>query len=138
MTSNLGSEYILNKDPNVDTLLDQELKRTFKPEFLNRIDEIITFKPLDKDTQLKIVSKMLKILQNRLKEEHFNVEFSEKCKEHIIDVSYSFEYGARPIKRFIQREIETLLAKAIISEEIKPNVKYVLDVLGDKFVIRNE
>ena len=135
MTSNLGSEYLLHGE---NEKVQELLKDSFRPEFLNRIDEIITFKPLDKDTQLKIVSKMLKILQNRLKEEHFNIEFSEKCKEHIIDVSYSFEYGARPIKRFIQREIETLLAKAIISEEIKPNVKYVLDVLGDKFVIRNE
>ena len=132
MTSNLGSELLLNGE--VDKA-HELLKNSFRPEFLNRIDEIITFKPLDKDTQLKIVTKMLKILQNRLKEEHYNVEFSDRCKEHIINVSFSFEYGARPIKRFIQREVETILAKAIIEEKILPNVRYIVDVAGDNFVI---
>ncbi len=132
MTSNLGSELLLNGE--VDKA-HELLKNSFRPEFLNRIDEIITFKPLDKDTQLKIVTKMLKILQNRLKEEHYNVEFSDRCKEQIINVSFSFEYGARPIKRFIQREIETILAKAIIEEKILPNVRYIVDVAGDNFVI---
>ncbi len=132
MTSNLGSELLLNGE--IDKA-HELLKSSFRPEFLNRIDEIITFKPLDKDTQLKIVTKMLKILQNRLKEEHYNVEFSDRCKEHIINVSFSFEYGARPIKRFIQREVETILAKAIIEEKILPNVRYIVDVAGDNFVI---
>ena len=132
MTSNLGSELLLNgKTEEAHELL----KNSFRPEFLNRIDEIITFKPLDKDTQLKIVTKMLKILQNRLKEEHYNIEFTQRCKEHILNISFSFEYGARPIKRFIQREVETILAKAIISEKIMPNVKYSVDVVNDNFVI---
>ena len=132
MTSNLGSELLLNgKNDEVMNLL----KSSFRPELLNRIDEIITFKPLTKEVQFKIVEKMLRILQNRLKEEHINVIFTDRSKEYIIDKSYSFEYGARPIKRFIQREVETVLAKAIISETILPNVKYEVDIVNEKFVI---
>ncbi len=132
MTSNLGSELLLNgKNDEVMNLL----KSSFRPELLNRIDEIITFKPLTKEVQFKIVEKMLRILQNRLKEEHINVTFTDRSKEYIIDKSYSFEYGARPIKRFIQREVETALAKAIISETILPNVKYEVDIVNEKFVI---
>ncbi len=132
MTSNLGSELLLNgKNDEVMNLL----KSSFRPELLNRIDEIITFKPLTKEVQFKIVEKMLRILQNRLKEEHINVTFTDRSKEYIIDKSYSFEYGARPIKRFIQREVETVLAKAIISETILPNVKYEVDIVNEKFVI---
>ena len=132
MTSNLGSELLLNgKNDEVMNLL----KASFRPELLNRIDEIITFKPLTKEVQFKIVEKMLRILQNRLKEEHINVVFTDRSKEYIIDKSYSFEYGARPIKRFIQREVETVLAKAIISETILPNVKYEVDIVNEKFVI---
>ena len=132
MTSNLGSELLLNgKNDEVMNLL----KSSFRPELLNRIDEIITFKPLTKEVQFKIVEKMLRILQNRLKEEHINVTFTDRSKEYIIDKSYSFEYGARPIKRFIQREVETVLAKAIISETILPNVKYKVDIVNEKFVI---
>ena len=132
MTSNLGSELLLNgKNDEVMNLL----KASFRPELLNRIDEIITFKPLTKDVQFKIVEKMLRLLQNRLKEEHIYVNFTDRCKEYIIDKSYSFEYGARPIKRFIQREVETVLAKSIISESILPNVKYEVDIANEKFVI---
>ena len=135
MTSNLGSELLLNGE---EEKAQELLKASFKPEFLNRIDEIITFKPLSRDTQLKIVDKMLRLLQNRLKEEHFNVNFSDRCKEYIIETSYSFEYGARPIKRFIQREIETTIAKAIINEKILPNVKYIVDNVNGEFIIREE
>ena len=135
MTSNLGSELLLNGE---EGKAQELLKASFRPEFLNRIDEIITFKPLSKETQLRIVDKMLRLLQNRLKEEHYNVNFSDRCKEFIIDTSYSFEYGARPIKRFIQRDIETIIAKAIISEKILPNVKYVCDNVNGEFMIREE
>ena len=133
MTSNLGSEYLLNGEEKEAMNL---LKTTFRPEFLNRIDEIIIFKPLSKETQYKIVEKILSILQLRLKQEHIEVEFSDKAKGYIINSSYSHEYGARPIKRFIQREIETVLAKAIISGEIIPNTKYLVDVENEKIIIK--
>jgi len=133
MTSNLGSEYLLNGEEKEAMNL---LKTTFRPEFLNRIDEIIIFKPLSKETQYKIVEKILSILQLRLKQEHIEVEFSDKAKGYIINSSYSHEYGARPIKRFIQREIETVLAKAIISGEIIPNTKHLVDVENEKIIIK--
>ena len=133
MTSNLGSEFLLNgKEKEAMDLL----KNKFRPEFLNRIDEIVIFKPLTKEVQYKIVEKMLEILQNRLRQEHINLEFSDRIKAFIINNSYSHEYGARPIKRFIQREIETIIAKAIISGEIVPNVQQLVDVENDKIFIK--
>lgn len=133
MTSNLGSEYLLNNQEDEVTKL---LKETFRPEFLNRIDEIIIFKPLTKEVQYKIVEKMLGLLQNRLKEEHINIEFTDRLKGFIINNSYSFEYGARPIKRFIQREVETTLARNIVSGKIDVNHLYYVDVENDKIVIK--
>ena len=124
MTSNLGSEYLLdNHKEEVDALVHQ----TFKPEFLNRIDEIIYFNPLDKDAQLKIVDKMLNILNNRLKENYYSVEFTDKVKQYILDSAYSYQFGARPLKRFIQNEIETKIAKSIIKGEITTKDKYLVD-----------
>ncbi len=133
MTSNLGSELLLNGKETEATNL---LKSKFRPEFLNRIDEIVIFKPLTKEVQFKIVEKMLTLLQIRLKQEHIDLEFSDKTKAFIINSSYSHEYGARPIKRFIQREIETLIAKAIIGGEIEPNHPYWVDVENDKICIK--
>ncbi len=123
MTSNLGSELLLEgKEKEVDGILHA----TFKPEFLNRIDEIVYFKPLDKDTQKKIVVKMLSLLQKRLSESYYEIDFDNSVVDYIIDSSYSPTYGARPIKRFIQNKIETLLAMKIISQEISINKRYVL------------
>jgi len=133
MTSNLGSEYLLeNKKEEVDNLLHH----TFKPEFLNRIDEIIYFSPLSKEVCLKIVDKMLNELSNRLKDNNINISYSSSLKEYIINSSYSPIYGARPIKHFISKNIETLLAKEIISSNIKPNDKIELDYKDNKIIIR--
>ena len=130
MTSNLGSEYLLNNERDkVDVLLHQ----TFKPEFLNRIDEIVYFSPLNKDTQSKIVDKMLNNLNNRLKESYFSFEFSDKLKEWILESAYSPIYGARPIKRFIQNRVETFIANKIIAQEVDTSHKYLIDY--DKDVI---
>jgi len=123
MTSNLGSSEILDGHPE---LVEKILHSTFKPEFLNRIDEIVYFNYLSKDVQLKIVDKMLSNLKNRLENEYFIVDFNEDLKSWIIDSSYSKEFGARPIKRFIQHNIESFLAKKIIGGELKPKKKYVL------------
>ena len=132
MTSNLGSDLLLNdKRDEVDELLHQ----TFKPEFLNRIDEIVYFNPLSRDVQYKIVDKMLNILNNRLKENYYSFEFTNELKKHIIDESYSFEFGARPIKRYIQSEIETVIARAIISGNVDTKHKYIVDY-KDKIFIR--
>ncbi len=130
MTSNLGSEYLLNNErEKVDALLHQ----TFKPEFLNRIDEIVYFSPLNKETQSKIVDKMLNNLNSRLKESYYSFEFSDALKEWILDSAYSPIYGARPIKRFIQNKVETIIANKIISQEVDTEHKYLVDY--DKDVI---
>lgn len=135
MTSNLGSEYLLD---NKTEVVDDLLRKTFKPEFLNRIDEIVMFKPLSKDVQLKIVDKMLNLLKLRLETNKYNIDFSDNAKNYIIENGYSHEYGARPIKRFIQKEIETEIAKAIIAGEIKENQKYLIDVINNNLIIKNK
>ena len=86
------------------------LHQTFKPEFLNRIDEIVYFSPLSKETQSKIVDKMLNNLNDRLKESYYSFEFSDALKSWILNSAYSPIYGARPIKRFIQNKVETVIA----------------------------
>ena len=133
MTSNIGSEYLLNNERDkVDALLHQ----TFKPEFLNRIDEIVYFSPLSKDTQGKIVDKMLNNLNNRLKESYYSFEFSDGLKKWILESSYSPIYGARPIKRFIQNKVETTIANKIISQEVDTKSKYLVDYQNDEVVVK--
>lgn len=125
MTSNLGSEYLLKgeKEP-VEALLHN----TFKPEFLNRIDEIVYFDPLSKEVQLKIVDKMLNELKQRLNENYYSFEFSDKLKLYILDEAYDPNFGARPIKRFIQNVIETPIAKSIVKQEVNTKDKYLVDI----------
>ena len=136
MTSNLGSEYILNKDPNVDTLLDQELKHTFKPEFLNRIDEIITFDSLSKDTIYEILDNIIKNIEDRLKDKQIKITLTDKAKKHIIDNSYNESFGARPIKRYVSKNIESLIANNIISDNIKFNSTITIDVDNNTYIIK--
>lgn len=135
MTSNLGSEYILRGEKNK---VEELLHRTFKPEFLNRIDEIVHFNPLSKDTQLKIVDKMLNELKGRLESQYYSVEFSNSLRKWILDSSYTPNFGARPIKRFIQDKIETSLATAIIKGEIDTKSKFFVDVNNGIVVISKE
>ena len=132
MTSNLGSESILEGHrQEVETLLH----RTFKPEFLNRIDEIVYFNPLSKDTQLLIVEKMLSELQKRLQEQYFTVSFTKGLEHYILDSAYSPEFGARPLKRFIQDKVETVLATAIIDGSMSTKKTYVVDWRDNKIRI---
>ncbi|MDY6094238.1 MAG: AAA family ATPase [Candidatus Enteromonas sp.] len=128
MTSNLGSSLLLKGDKNGANEL---LHRTFKPEFLNRIDEIVYFSPLGKEVQKKIVEKMLQELSVRLQEQYYSVSFSEGIKEWVLNESFSEEFGARPLKRFIQDRIETFLAEAIIRGEMSTKEKYELTLKKD-------
>ncbi len=133
MTSNVGSEEILEgKEDQIEAILH----RTFKPEFLNRIDEIVYFDYLNKDVQLKIVDKMLNDLKSRLENEYYVVDFTDSLKQHILDESYSKEFGARPIKRYIQHNVETILARKIIDESIKPKQKYLVDYENGEIVVK--
>ena len=134
LTSNLGSKMLLDGNKaGVDALLRQ----TFKPEFLNRIDEIVYFNPLGKDVQKAIVQKMLGELSARLEERYYSVSFAPGVIDYVLEESYSPEYGARPIKRFIQDKIETFLAEKIIRGEISTKAKYVLEVgLGGALTLK--
>ena len=128
MTSNLGAD-ILMKNPNDKIGVLNYIKQSgfFKPEFLNRIDEIIVFNPLDKETQHQIVDKMLQELNVRLAEKNINLSFTDDLKNYILDQAFDIQYGARPIRRFIQKYVETYIAKEIISGNVEANTDYVLD-----------
>ena len=127
-----GDLLLNNKKDEVNKLL----RSRFRPEFLNRIDEIVYFNPLTKDVQIKVVDKLLNILDKRLKENYYSVSFTDNLKKYILDSSYSYEFGARPIKRFISSNIETVIARAIISGLINTKQKFVVDYVNDKVIIR--
>ncbi len=137
MTSNLGSQELLSHDKDSKLKVEALLKQSFKPEFLNRIDEIITFNPLNKDVQMKIVTKLLRILDQRLIAQGINIMYADSLKQYILDQAFDEEYGARPIKRFITKYIETFIATKIIKGEIKPNIPYVLDSVNGEIRLLN-
>ena len=130
MTSNVGSELILDGKINE---VQEELKHYFKPEFLNRIDDIITFNYLTKDIVKGIVKKSIKEIETRLS--NIKINLTENAINYIIDNSYDVNYGARPIKRYIQRNIETLIANNIIKDNIQPNTIITIDINNDEFII---
>ena len=133
MTSNIGSEEILSgNSQNIEKILH----RSFKPEFLNRIDEIVYFNYLDKPVQLKIVDKMLNDLKGRLENEYYVVDFTDSLKEYILDQAYNKEFVARPIKRYIQHNVETVLARKIIDGTLKPKNKYTVDYINNEIVVK--
>ena len=136
MTSNLGSEYILDNKENSNELVMNELKHTFKPEFINRIDEIIIFNPLAKKVVYNIVDKLLNELELRLKDKLIKIDITDKAKDFIVDNAYDESFGARPIKRYIVSNIENLIASKIINDEIKYNSTILIDVENDKFIIK--
>ena len=134
MTSNLGSEHILENDGT--SKVYEDLKRTFKPEFLNRIDEIIMFKPLSKDVVYSILDNIINNIQLRLSDKRIKIVLTDECKKHIVDNSYDTEYGARPIKRYVSRNIESLIANNIIEGNIKYNSTITIDVKDDNYYIK--
>ena len=136
MTSNLGSEYILNKEPDLENLLNMELRKTFKPEFLNRIDEIITFNSLDKKTIYEILDNIVINIENRLKDKQLKIVLTDNCKKYIIDSSYNELFGARPIKRYVSKNIESLIANNILNDNIKYNSTITIDVKDNNFIIK--
>lgn len=137
MTSNLGAELLLEDPKNKKGVIDL-IKNYFKPEFLNRIDEIIVFNPLTKDVQIKIVDKILHELDLRLLAQDIHIKYTDSLKHYIIDQAFDITYGARPIRRFIQKYVETYIATEIIKSNIKPGVSYVLDSQGGDLRILHE
>ena len=138
MTSNLGSDYILENLPNKNELINRELRNTFKPEFLNRIDEIIFFNSLGKTEVYKILSKIISEVEDRLKQRNIKIKLTSKASDYIIEQAYDEAFGARPIKRFVSQYIETMLAKKLINGEIIDGTSIEIDINNDlEFFVRN-
>lgn len=135
MTSNLGSEYILDNEDNANELVMNELKNTFRPELINRIDEIIVFNSLKQDVIGEIVDKVIKELNDRLQQNYIRVEITNTVREKIIEEAYDPRYGARPIKRYITKNIENLIAHKLIDENMKVGTTLVVDVKDNEFVV---
>lgn len=135
MTSNLGSEYILEENEASESLVMNTLKSTFRPEFINRIDEIIIFKSLTKNVIHDILDKIIHEVENRLVPSNIHIELTEVAREKIIEESYDKNYGARPIKRYVTRNIETLLANLILEDKVKFNDTLVIDYKNDAYEI---
>ncbi len=142
LTSNLGSEYLLNGLVNGEIgdktkeQIDALLKQSFRPEFLNRLSSIVYFKPLGENEIEKIVDLMLVNFKARLAQKRMELVITKKAKAQIVSCGYDPIFGARPLKRYIEAEIETLIAKLIIAGKVQPNSLVTVDVENDKFVIR--
>jgi ATP-dependent Clp protease ATP-binding subunit ClpB len=148
MTSNLGSEIIQAnfENPNGNTLEKVKeiakkevlilMKQTMRPEFINRIDEVILFSPLTKNNIKHIVNIQLDTLTTKLKEQDFDITFAPELIEYIIQNGYDFNYGARPIKRLIQKEILNKLSKLILGNQLVKNEKLILDIFENEVVVR--
>ena len=134
MTSNLGSEYILENKENATEEVMNELHHTFKPEFINRIDEIIIFKSLTKTVVYSILDKIISEIEQRLSDKKIKISLTDNAKKYIIESSYDEKYGARPIKRFVSRNVETLLAHSIIMGQIKYNDSIIIDYDNNLFI----
>ena len=133
MTSNLGSEHIM--EGNKDLVMD-ELKSTFRPEFINRIDEIVIFNSLSKAVVYDIIGKIVKEIEYRLRDKKISLLITDKAKEFIVESAYNEQYGARPIKRFISKNVENLLARKIIEGEVKFGSIITIDVLDNNIILK--
>ena len=136
MTSNLGSSYILENTSDKESLVMNELKNTFKPELLNRIDEIIIFNSLSKNVVYKILDKIISDINKRLSDKKLTIELTDSAKDFIINNSYDENFGARPIKRYVSKNVETLIAKAIINEDVKYGETIKIDISNDYLVLK--
>lgn len=132
MTSNVGSEYILNNEPEK---VEQELHKYFKPEFINRIDEVIMFNKLTKEVLSSILDKLIKEIETRLKDLNLTITLTPAARNYFVENGYDEYYGARPLKRLVSRELETVLAKQLIENAVKPNAKLEVDYQNDKIII---
>ena len=130
MTSNLGSEHIL--DGNTSEVMN-DVKKYFRPEFINRIDEIIVFNPLTKDNIRCILDKLINEMEDRLKDNNLHIKLTDDARNYLIENGYDITYGARPLKRLLSRTVETTIAKVLINGELKFGSTLVVDYKDDKF-----
>ncbi len=143
LTSNLGSQYLLEGINDQGEIaqeardqIDRLLKQSFRPEFLNRLDEVVCYKPLTKANITSIVDLLLAGLNRRLEDKQLKVELTEAAKTFVIDNGYDPLYGARPLRRYLQHSVETLAARKMIADEVQPGTTLVVDCQGDQLVIR--
>ena len=143
LTSNLGSEYLLD-GVNADGTIDENakaqvqalLRRSFRPEFLNRLDEIVFYKPLTKENVTKIIDLQIDKLNARLEDQQIKVELTGAAKSAIVDASYDPQYGARPLRRYVQHTVETMLSKRLLRGDILPNQIVTVDAVEGQLKIR--
>ena len=136
MTSNLGSDIILESNSNdKEELVMNILKSKFRPELINRIDEIVIFNALSKSVIYDVLDRLIEDVNSHLSNTHITIKLSENAKNYVVDKAYTKEFGARPIKRFITKNIETLLAENLLNSNIKEGDNLLIDVTNDKFVI---
>lgn len=142
MTSNIGSSLLLDGikmgqiDPDVEQQVMNQLKKNFRPEFLNRLDEVILFKPLLKAEIMKILELQILEMEKRLSSRNIKITITQSAKEFIVDLGYDPHYGARPLKRVLQKRVETLLGRAIIGNEILEGDSVTIDYINDHLSIK--
>ena len=141
LTSNIGSSYLLegideegNIRPENENLVMEQLRASFRPEFLNRLDEIIMFKPLTKGNIAGIVELLVKDINKRLADRQIRIELTEDAKDYVVENGYDSMYGARPLKRYLQKHVETLAARVILSDGLHEGDTILIKVEGDKLV----
>ena len=145
MTSNIGSSYLLegidedgNIKPEAQDMVMNDLKNHFRPEFLNRLDETIMFKPLTKANITNIIDLLVKDLNRRLADKELSVELTSAAKNYVADHGYEPMYGARPLKRYLQKSVETLAARLILSDGVDAEDTILIDVENDQLIAKSE
>ena len=133
MTSNLGSEYALE---GKNDLVMKELQNTFRPEFINRIDEVIIFKPLTKEIIYQVLDKIIKEIELRLVDKNIKLKLTDAAREYLVDIGYDVNYGARPLKRVVSRTLESILANKLISGEVHYGETVTFDYINNELVIK--
>jgi ATP-dependent Clp protease ATP-binding subunit ClpB len=143
LTSNLGSQYLLegiDQEGNISeearAMVDALLKQSFRPEFLNRLDEVVCYKPLTKTDITSIVDLLIDGLNRRLADKQLKVELTPAAKAFVIDNGYDPLYGARPLRRFLQHTVETLVGRKMIADEVLPGTTLTVDCDGDELTVR--
>jgi len=136
MTSNLGSEYILENDVSKDELINAELKKTFRPEFINRIDEVIIFNSLGTEVIYDILNLTIKNVEARLRDKKLTLSLTDNAKENIINESFDVRYGARGIKRYVAKNIESLIANNILEEKVTFGSHILIDYKDGNYFVK--
>ena len=143
LTSNLGSEYLLGgirEDGSIDesakAQVEALLRRSFRPEFLNRLDEIVFYKPLTKENVTQIIDLQIAKLNQRLENQQIRCELTDAAKSAIVDAAYDPQYGARPLRRYVQHTVETMLSKKLLRGDITPGRTVTVDAEDGQLVMR--